>query len=123
MHLSAILGLLVAAFLWINEFPDARADRSAGKLNLVVRLGKERAALVYVVLLSSAYLWLTLLLVTDPASRSAWPGLLGIVPAAYSAWRMQESASDIAALVPAQAAALRSFLLMAVGAGLGYVLL
>ena len=123
MHLSAILGLLVAAFLWINEFPDARADLSAGKLNLVVRLGTERAALVYVVLLASAYLWLFLLLVTEPASRSAWPGLLGIVPAAYSAWRMQESASDIAALVPAQAAALRSFLLMAFGAGLGYLLL
>ena len=123
IHLSGILGLLVAAFLWINEFPDARADRSAGKLNLVVRLGTERAALAYVVLLTSAYLWLILLLVTEPASRSAWPGLLGIVPAAYSAWRLQESPSDVAALVPAQAAALRSFVLMAAGTGLGYLLL
>ncbi len=28
---SAPLGLMIAAFLWINEFPDYRADRAAGK--------------------------------------------------------------------------------------------
>lgn len=42
--LSVPLGLLIAAFLWINEFPDHDADQASGKRNLVVRLGKENAA-------------------------------------------------------------------------------
>ena len=32
----------------INEFPDYPADRQVGKRNLVVRLGRERAAMLYV---------------------------------------------------------------------------
>ncbi len=32
----------------INEFPDYPADKTVGKKNLVVRLGRERAALLYV---------------------------------------------------------------------------
>lgn len=35
--LSLPLGLLIAAFLWINEFPDYAADRQAGKRTLVAR--------------------------------------------------------------------------------------
>lgn len=42
--LSLPLGLLIAAFLWVNEFPDHDADKSSGKSNLVVRLGKKNAA-------------------------------------------------------------------------------
>lgn len=120
-HLSFILGLLVAAFLWINEFPDLRADAAAGKNNLVVRLGRERAALCYVVLLGSAYGWLALAVACGGAA-SAWPGLLGAVPAALSAWHLQEHRDQVARLAPAQAGALLSFLLMALGAGLGYAL-
>jgi 1,4-dihydroxy-2-naphthoate octaprenyltransferase len=36
------LGLAIGAFLWVNEFPDARADAAAGKRTLVVRLPKKR---------------------------------------------------------------------------------
>lgn len=123
IHLSMILGLLVAAFLWINEFPDFRADLSAGKRNLVVRLGRERAALVYVVLVASAYGWLALLVLWEPHGRFVWPGLAGAVPAAFAALRLQAADDDVGRLAPAQAATLLSFLLMAAGAGLGYVLL
>jgi 1,4-dihydroxy-2-naphthoate octaprenyltransferase len=42
-YVSVIVGLLVAAILYINEFPDHDADRAAGKRTLVVLLGPERA--------------------------------------------------------------------------------
>lgn len=49
------LGLLTAAILWINEFPDAASDEKTGKITLVVALGKERARVGYVILLAAAF--------------------------------------------------------------------
>lgn len=121
LHVSMVLGLLVAAFLWINEFPDYQADRQSGKNNLVVRLGPRRAALGYVVILATAYTWLVLTALAYPAANGMLGGLVGVIPAAYSAWRLLESEGVTAQLIPAQAACLASFILMAAGAGLGYL--
>mgnify|MGYP001825277105 FL=1 len=123
LHLSCILGLLVAAFLWINQFPDYRADLAAGKRNLVVRLGTHAASSAYVTLLAAAYLWLLLLVLSDSGAAGVWLGLLGLPPALFSAHRLLQNTGDVAGLVPAQAAALASFCLMAFGSGLGYLLL
>ncbi len=49
------IGLLTTAILWINEFPDARADAATGKNHLVVVLGKETARWGYLALLLAAY--------------------------------------------------------------------
>jgi 1,4-dihydroxy-2-naphthoate octaprenyltransferase len=35
--------LLIAAVLYVNEFPDYKADKAVGKRHLVVRLGREKA--------------------------------------------------------------------------------
>jgi 1,4-dihydroxy-2-naphthoate octaprenyltransferase len=122
VQLSAILGLLVAAFLWINQFPDCRADESAGKRNLVVRLGPSRAAIAYLGIMCGAYLWLALVALSDAGGAWLLPGFLGAVPAALSVIRLLSFQGHIPRLVPAQAAALASFLLMSAGCGLGYVL-
>lgn len=37
----------VTLLIWVNEFPDYASDKASGKKNLVVRLGKERAAIVH----------------------------------------------------------------------------
>ncbi|MCB1958038.1 MAG: prenyltransferase [Rhodocyclaceae bacterium] len=62
--LPAIAGLsfalLVAALLYINEFPDREADATVGKRTLVVRLGVESARWGYLVLALVAYGWLVL---------------------------------------------------------------
>ncbi|MFN2199117.1 MAG: 1,4-dihydroxy-2-naphthoate octaprenyltransferase [Anaerolineales bacterium] len=49
------IGLLTAAILWINEFPDVEADRAAGKNTLVATLGRQRARWGYVALLLAAF--------------------------------------------------------------------
>lgn len=50
-------GLLASALLYINQFPDRRADEQAGKHHLVVRLGPERARWGYLALVVAAYFY------------------------------------------------------------------
>lgn len=50
--------LLVTNILYINQFPDYRADLAAGKHHWVVRLGLERARWGYVVIAVAANAWL-----------------------------------------------------------------
>lgn len=50
MVCSVSLGLLIANVLWINQYPDYEADKSANKKNGVVRMGKENAWKVFALL-------------------------------------------------------------------------
>jgi len=52
---SIPVGLLVAAILWINEFPDMDADGAVGKRTLVLRLGYSRSIGVYIGMVVAAY--------------------------------------------------------------------
>ena len=122
IEVSVALGVLVAGFLWINQFPDYLADRACGKNNLVVALGRERAAVAYVAILTTGYLVLGLTAFERPGSGGLLWGMLGAPPALYSAWRVIQNTTDTARLIPAQVACLASFVLMALGAGLGYLL-
>lgn len=118
---SLPLGLMIAAFLWINEFPDYAADRGAGKRNLVVRLGRRRAAAAFSWLVVGAYALLALL----PAVGAPVGLLLGLAgaPLAWrAAGRLRARCEDTAAIIPAQGWTLGSFLLLAAGEGLGLLL-
>ncbi len=44
---SLPVAFLIAAVLWINQFPDYRADHAVHKKHWVVRLGRRRACYVY----------------------------------------------------------------------------
>jgi 1,4-dihydroxy-2-naphthoate octaprenyltransferase len=115
------LGLAIGAFLWINEFPDYAADRSAGKRTLVVRLGRARASRVFTGLVTVTFLWVLLL----PALGVPPPvllGLAGLVPAAAAARRLAREGENTARVVPAQAWTLLSFLLLGLAAGAGLLL-
>jgi 1,4-dihydroxy-2-naphthoate octaprenyltransferase len=52
---SVPLGLLIAAVLYINEFPDYDADRQVHKKTLVVLLGPERARYGYILIMALTY--------------------------------------------------------------------
>jgi len=119
--LSVPLGLLVGAFLWINEFPDFAADSQSGKRTLVVRLGRRGAATGFAVIGVAAAVVLGLL----PAAGLPRGVLLGgiaalrFIPAARA---LRLAPEDVASIVPAQAMTLQAFLLYALGASVGILL-
>jgi 1,4-dihydroxy-2-naphthoate octaprenyltransferase len=47
--LAMPVGLTILNVILLNEYPDYPADSAAGKANLTVRLGRERASLLYTV--------------------------------------------------------------------------
>ena len=49
------VSLLITAVLYVNEFPDFKADRSTGKNHLVVRLGRKKAVNVYIAIIVLTY--------------------------------------------------------------------
>ncbi len=49
------VGALIAAVLYVNEFPDYAADKAVGKRTWVVRLGRQHAAWVYSLLMATPY--------------------------------------------------------------------
>lgn len=53
---GCLTGLLTAAILYINEFPDFEADAKSGKRHLVVRLGLEKARYGYAILILLPYI-------------------------------------------------------------------
>ncbi|MDX1579047.1 MAG: prenyltransferase [Gemmatimonadota bacterium] len=119
---SLPLGLLVASFLWINEFPDAEADAAAGKRTWVVRLGKRRASRAFALLVAVAF-FATAIQPLLGFDRGLWLGLAGLPAGLAAARRLGADPHDTARTVPAQAWTLASFLLYAFGAGAGVLLL
>jgi len=79
------LGLLVAAILYINEFPDHDGDKATGKDTLIVVFGPEKARLGYVLLVGGAFASIIIMAVnkTFPmlsliALPAAWFGIKAI---------------------------------------------
>ena len=68
--------LLVANILLVNGYPDARSDAAAGKRTLVVKLGPQRAAWLYLALALLAHGWLA---VGAWQLLQALPALWGLV--------------------------------------------
>lgn len=122
LHLATPLGVMIAAFLFINEMPDARADAASGKRTLVVRLGRERAARVFALFPLVAFAYQVALPLLAPVSVGVWLGLAGL-PFAVAAARRVWTARCTADLVPAQGWTLIAFLLLAVGGGIGMLIL
>lgn len=119
--LSLALGIFMAAFLWVNEFPDYDADLGAGKKNLIVRLGRYRASrlLPCIYLLGFTLLAFMPLITTLP--KMVWLGFLALPFAFYASiwtWRQPES---FYRSKPVQPFALLTFVFFTLGAGSGVV--
>lgn len=73
--------LLVTNILYINQFPDRKADEAAGKHHWVVRLGASRARWGYLSIAFAAYVWLIGAVI---AGLLPWPALIALLPAIMS---------------------------------------
>jgi 1,4-dihydroxy-2-naphthoate octaprenyltransferase len=108
---SIPVGLLIAAVLYINEFPDYQADKAVGKKTLVVVLGREQAVWGYITLLVAAYLMVVVGVALRFLPLTALLALLPL-PLAYrgiqGALRFH---SDTPKLIPTNAATIQIHLL------------
>ncbi len=119
-------GFFIAGVIWINQFPDYEADKKAGKINLVVRLGPGPARYAYCAMISAAFLWVILIIAGGNVSFLAMFSFISF-PLAFKAmrilWREYLSHEGI---VPAQALTIQTLIahgiLLAFGICLGGIL-
>ncbi len=120
---SIPVAILITAVLYINEFPDFEADKAVGKLTIVVRLGRRRAAKGYAILMIAVYLSIILPIVLNLTN---WYTILGMatIPAAALGMKHALAYHDHSLkLIPAYAATVVNHLLTGLFLSLSYVLI
>jgi 1,4-dihydroxy-2-naphthoate octaprenyltransferase len=117
--LSIPLGVLIAAFLWVNEFPDYDADKDHGKHNLVVRLGKTRAGRLLPLIYLTAFLFILIMPFISSLGNWIWLSLMFAPPAVLVCWWTWNDPEYFYRNKPVQPLALISFVIYSLGAGGG----
>jgi 1,4-dihydroxy-2-naphthoate octaprenyltransferase len=92
--LAVPIGLTIFNVILLNEFPDYKADRTAGKANLTVRLGRERAAWLYGLASLGSWVAMLLSLIHGVPTRAFWfylpilaISLILVVLVMHGSWR------------------------------------
>ena len=125
---SIPIGMLIAAVLWINEFPDIDADRAVGKRTLMLRLGYSRSVTVYIGLIAVSYLLVVIysllqlfasLTITSYATLAV---LLTIPVAARAVKVLKTNYKDPHAIIPANAGTIMLHLTFGILSVLGFVI-
>lgn len=119
---SIPVALLITAVLYINEFPDLRADEATGKRTLVVRLGRRRAAWGYATIMTAVYLTTAFGVMID---RMPWHTLLALTTLPLSVLAVRRAMTSYEKsfeLVPANASTVLTHLLTGLLLTLGYLL-
>jgi 1,4-dihydroxy-2-naphthoate polyprenyltransferase len=76
LGLSISVGFLATAIIVVNNVRDIETDRRAGKNTLAVRIGREAAVRLYVLLIAGAFVTLPIALVAGESSLLPLVGLL-----------------------------------------------
>ena len=119
---SIPVALLIAAVLYINEFPDVEADRLAGKKTIPVVVGRERAVGGYIALLVGTYATIIIAVAAAILPAAALLALLSL-PLAIRAMRgARQYHSDTPNLIPTLAITTQVHLLTGLLLCVGYVI-
>lgn len=93
--------LLVANVLYINQFPDVRADADAGKRTLVVRLGVRNARWGYAFIAALCYGWVIAMVIGGWLPSVALVSLLSSLASLKAMSALTRHAAEPMALAPA----------------------
>jgi len=97
---SLVPFFLVSDLLLLNQFPDVEADRSVGRRNLPIVLGKRTSSIIYVAFLLLAYLSIGLGVYLEYLPTASLVGLGTLVVAVPTAIGAYRHAEDTKSLVP-----------------------
>ena len=114
-------GILVHNLLFLNEFPDAEADKKANRKTLPITMGKEKASIVYSVLMVAVYLWIIGWVIAGIMPVFSLIALLTF-PFAIKAIQGARKHQEINRLIPAMANNVLVVLLTQLLLGIGYIL-
>lgn len=115
------VSILVGLLLFLNEFPDAEADRIGGRRHLVILMGKRRAAILYVVATAATYLSIIYAVLAGVLPLAVIVALLTL-PIAFKACRLVlQEYGDIQKLVPALGLNVIMILVTILLIGVGFV--
>lgn len=114
-------GILVHNLLFLNEFPDAEADRRGGRKTLPITLGKAKASIVYSALTMATYAWIIGGVIAGVMPALSLIALLTL-PLAVKAIRGARRYDDQAKLLPALGSNVMVVLLTQLLMAIGYIL-
>ena len=82
------IGFLVAAIVFVNQFPDHDGDKATGKNNLVVVFGPEKARIGYVFLIAGAFISIITLALARPDTFPIL-SLISLITSFYSIYTIK----------------------------------
>ncbi len=113
-------GILVHNLLFLNEFPDAEADKVGRRKTLPIALGKKKAGMVYTVLEILVYVWIVGAVIAGVMPVFCLIALLAL-PMAIKAIQGALKPDDFSKLMPGMANNVISVLLTQLLLGIGYI--
>ncbi len=118
---SIPVGLLMAAVLYVNEFPDYNADKTVGKNHLVVRLGRRRAVYGFITIITAAYAALVTGVLTGLVTPFTLLGFLTVPHAVRAMKTLWKNYNNSMYLIPACANTIKTHVYTGLLITLGYI--
>jgi 1,4-dihydroxy-2-naphthoate octaprenyltransferase len=100
---GSVMGLLSATVLFINAFPDYKADKSAGRHTLVIMLGYENAVKIFPFFFAAAYSLVVVAVLLGLANVYALATLASLPLAVKASMQARKADLERNELVPAMA--------------------
>lgn len=117
-----IPGLLMVAMILVNEIPDYDEDERAGKKNLTVRLGINRSASLFVLVLTAIYAFVGIGIHRGIFPSASFGVLLSLPLAFQSVGLIQKHIDDKLKIASANAAMVKLYSLMMLLFTVGFIL-
>ncbi len=119
---SIPLGILVAAFLFVNEMPEHETDPRGGKRTIPARLGLERSYRAYLGMVAAAVAFLVVSAALGWIPWLALLGLIALVPLTKSIRVLRAYFREYPRHMPANAGTIQAVLFLGIGLTAAYLL-